>query len=126
MQTNILALPLAHLEIETGNNEDWIDTIAYVTPEDLQVDIRGINFEMEIRRRPEANEVILRATTDNQWLAIGAVPNIGHLIICVPEREMRGQFAGTYVGEIRANDNRFFRRCVTIDLTIVEGIAKTL
>lgn len=126
MATNILALPLAHLEIITSNSEDWIDTIAYITPEEEPVDLRGISFEMEIRRRPEANEVILRATTENRWLNIGAGSNYGHLIIYVPEKEMRGHFAGSYVGDIRAKDEQFYRRTVTIDLTIVEGITKTL
>lgn len=125
MQTNILALPLAHLTIETGNNEDWVDVVAYITPEDEPVDLRGIDFEMEIRRRPEANEVVLRATSENQWISIGAVPNYGHLIIYVPEKEMRSYFAGQYVGDIRAKDERFIRRIVTFDLAIVEGITKT-
>jgi hypothetical protein len=126
MRTNILSLPLAHLVIETGNNEDWIDVVAYVTPEEEPVDLRGIQFEMEIRRRPEAHEVILRATTENQWISIGAGRQNGHLIIYVPERQMRGYFAGQYVGDIRARDQRFVRRCLTIDLTIVEGITKPL
>ena len=30
LQTNILALPLAHLVIEVGNNEDWIDSLVYI------------------------------------------------------------------------------------------------
>lgn len=126
MSTNILSLPLAHLTIETGNNEDWIDVIAYVTPDDQAVDLRGISFEMEIRRRPEAHEVVLRAASDNGWISIGAVPNYGHLIISVPESEMRGHFAGQYVGDIRARNGRFVRRTVTIDLTIVEGVTKAL
>lgn len=125
-QTNILALPLAHLTIETGNNEDWVDVISYVTPDDQPVDLRGIDFEMEIRRRPEVSEVVLRATSANQWLSIGAVPRHNYLVIYVPESEMRGHFAGQYVGDIRAKDARFFRRIVTIDLAIVQGITKTL
>ena len=122
--TNILSLPLAHLTVETGNSEDWLDVVAYVTPDDKPVYIRGIAFEMELRRRPEAHEVLLLANSDNRRISIGAVPQYGHLIIYVPESEMRTYFAGQYVGDIRARDQRFIRRCITFDLTIIEGITK--
>jgi hypothetical protein len=124
IQTNILSLPLAHLTIETSNSEDWIDVIAYVDADDKPVDIRGISFEMEIRRRPEAHEVVLCGSSSNHRVSVGAVPQYGHLIIYVPESDMRGYFAGQYVGDIRARDTRFIRRCITFDLTVVEGITK--
>jgi hypothetical protein len=125
MQTNILSLPLAHLVIETTNSEDWIDVIRYETPDETPVDLRGISFDMEIRRIPGAHEVVLRASTDNRWIFIGAVPNYGNLIISVPESEMRGHFAGKYVGDIRARDDRYRKVCATIDLTILEGITRS-
>jgi hypothetical protein len=65
MPTNILALPLVQLEVETGNNEDWIDSILFlVAPDDPdnppptapQLDLRGIDFEMEIRREADDND----------------------------------------------------------------------
>src|SRR5262245_18793643 len=129
MATNILALPIAHLTIETGNNEDWIDAIQYLSPDDKPIDLRGINFEMEIRRRPFAHEVVLRASSDPSmdggWISIGTPPNFGHLIISVPEKIMRDYFAGEYVGDIRARADNFYRRLITMDLLIVEGITKS-
>jgi hypothetical protein len=124
--TNILSLPLAHMTVETGNNEDWIDVIQYITPDERPVDIRGIRFEMEIRRIPQAHEVVLRASTENRWLTIGAPPHTNCLMITVPEIEMRGRFAGQYIGDIRAKDTRNIRRIITMDLIIIEGITKTL
>ena len=51
MATNLLAMPLVQLVVETGNNEDWVDSLKYVVDEedpDVQLDIREINFFMEI------------------------------------------------------------------------------
>jgi hypothetical protein len=129
MATNILSLPLAHLTVVTGNNEDWIDTILYlVTNADgtpgPQLDLRGISFDMEIRSQPPAHEVILRATTDDGSLSVGAPPNVGYLIFYVPLAVMQYRAAGDYVGDIRARDGQFDRVALTLDLTILEGVTK--
>jgi hypothetical protein len=118
-------LPLARLSITAGKNEDWIDTILYVIEDTgAQLDLRGIEFEMEIRRRAEDNEVILSAATANKSIFIGAAPNFGYLVIYVARRVMQYLFAGQYVGDIRARDARFERVCLEIDLTIIEGVTK--
>ena len=135
MATNILALPLVQLEIETGNNEDWIDSILFlVAPDDPdnppptapQLDLRGIEFEMEIRREADDHEVILNAHTDQGTLAIGASPNFGYLLINVPLAEMQYKFPGGYVGDIRATADGHSR--VVVQLTqfnIIEGVTKS-
>ena len=130
-QTNILALPTVIMSIETGNNEDWIDTIKYlvddgsgITDQMPQLDLRGIDFEMEIRRRPENHEVVIRASTAEGTMAIGAAPNYGFLIIYVPLSTMQTQDAQSYVGDIRASDGNFSRVCAQIDLSIVLGITR--
>jgi len=132
--TNILALPLVAALIETGTNEDWIDSIKYtvdpgdgtVMPENWpQLDLRGINFEMEIRRHAEDHEVILTATTEAGTLAIGAPPNYGFLLINVPLHDIKQIFAGEYVGDIRASVGEVVRVAIQIDLTIIEGVTKS-
>jgi hypothetical protein len=123
--TNILAIPLGHAVIQTGTNEDWIDCIQYLVGEGgPQLDLRGIDFEMEIRRAPPDHEVILRASTDDGSLSVGASPNFGYLIFYVKEEVMEQRQADTYVGDVRASADGFQRVILTIDLTIIQGITR--
>ena len=127
LQTNILGLPLAHLVIEVGNNEDWIDSLVYIvsgTDPPEQLDLRGISFEMHIRRQPEVHEVVLAASTAERSLSIGSSPNVGYLLFFIREHVMRSLWAGRYVGDIRANDGIFDRVAFTVELTVIEGITR--
>ena len=132
--TNILALPLVHISVETGTNEDWIDSLKYTVdpangttnPDDWpQLDLRGISFEMEIRRVASDHEVILNANTADGTLAIGAPPNYGFLLINIPLHDMKHIFADSYVGDIRASVGSINRVASTVDLTILEGVTKS-
>jgi hypothetical protein len=129
MPTNVLALPLAHLVIEVSNNEDWIDTLVFVVsdsgPPLEQLDLRGISFQMHLRRRPEIHEIVLQASTLDRTLTIGSYPDVGYLIFYVPHETMKGLWAGQYVGDVRAFDASFERVCLTVDLTIIEGITRS-
>jgi hypothetical protein len=128
--TNLLALPLLNLVVQTGNSEDWIESIKYVVdtgdlPEDLpQVDLRGIEFEMEVRRTSKSHEVIVTATTDDGSIAIGEPPDFGYLIINVGFEHMRQLQAGKYTADIRGKDDRYTRIVIQIDLTIFDGITR--
>ena len=130
--SNLLAMPLVQATILTGTNEDWIDTIKYVpenglAPEDpnaLQMDLRGIEFEMEVRRAANANEVVLAGSTKDGSLSVGAPPNYGFLIFNVGIDAVKIVQPGNYVGEIVGRDERYSRRVVQFDLTVVEGVVK--
>jgi|SRR6187431_449103 hypothetical protein len=126
--TNLLAMPLAILKVETGTNEDWIDSLKYVvdTGEDdpPQLDLRGIAFEMEVRRRPEDHEVVISASTADGTLAIGDAPDFGFLLINIDKTVMEQQKANEYVADIVGIDVEFRRVVVQIDLTIFEGITR--
>jgi hypothetical protein len=127
--TNLLALPLLTLQVETGNSEDWIESVKYVVdtgdPDNLpQVDLRGIEFEMEVRRSAPSHEVVLNATTEDGSIAIGEPPDYGYLIINVGFDEMKVMQPGSYVADIRGKDNRYTRVCVQIELTIFGGITR--
>ena len=131
-QTNVLALPLVSMTVATGTNEDWIDTLKFVvndgSSEDFnqlpQLDLRGITFEMEIRRAAPDHEVILSASTKDGRLIIGAPPDFGFLIINVPLDQMQIKQPGAYVGDIVASDEINSRVCTQISLSIVEGITR--
>lgn len=127
--SNILAIPLSNMVVETGNNEDWIDSIKYEvdTGEDgelPQLDLRGIAFEMEIRRQATDHEVMLAASTKNNTLRIGVPPDFGFLLFHIPLADMRGFVAGPYVGDIIGRDEIYTRVIASIELTIVEGVTK--
>jgi hypothetical protein len=128
--TNILALPPASATITVSNNEDWIDSILYFVdtgigdPTANQLDLRGIRFEMEIRRAAEDTEVVLHASTDDSSLALGFPPDYGYLIINISHKAMAALQAGVYVGDIVASDAIYERRCLAIDLTVVQGITR--
>ena len=130
--TNILALPLVTATIITGNNEDWVDTIQYTVdngsgaPSSFpQLDLRGIDFLMEIRHQAADNEVVIQASTMDGTMAIGAPPNYGFLIIYVPLAEvMMYKEPGSYVGDIVAMDGNFTITAIQINLTIFEGVTR--
>jgi hypothetical protein len=129
--SNILAMPLVRLAIETGNNENWIDCVKFVVDDGIsaienmpQLDIRGITFDMEIRREAGDNEVILAASTASDTIKIGVPPDFGFLIISIPLEDMQHQRAGAYVGDIVGHDDFYTRTVATITLTIVEGITR--
>jgi hypothetical protein len=126
--SNLLAMPLVKLVIETGTNEDWIDSIKFVVdtgePVLPQLDIRGIIFEMEIRRAASDHEVVLSASTIDGTLTIGIPPDFGFLLFNIPLAQMQPQTAGVYVGDIVGRDDTYTRVIAQIDLTIVEGITK--
>lgn len=126
--TNVLALPLAHVVIEASNNEDWIDTLVFLvsdsgSPPD-QLDLRGITFTMHLRRRPEIHEIVLNASTLERTIFIGSPPDVGYLIVYLPEDTMRTLWPGQYVGDVVANDASFERVCLTLEVTIIEGITR--
>lgn len=136
--TNILAMPLVELSISTGTNEDWIDSIKYMVEDGSsplpQLDLRGITFEMEIRRAAPDHEVVINASTEDGSICIGQPPNFGFLIINVDLSEMKLQQPGKYVGDIIGYEmekdhagtilHHLQRVVAYISLTIVEGVTR--
>jgi hypothetical protein len=128
--SSLLTLPLVTIEIETGTNEDWLESIVYLVggndPATFpQTDLRGIQFDMEVRRQVEDNEVLIRASTeDDSGLSIGEAPNYGFLLIGISHDQMMVLNEGTYVADIIGSDLYNVRRCITITLDVVEGITR--
>jgi hypothetical protein len=124
--TNLLAMPLVQMSVLTGNNEDWIDSILYTVDviDAPQLDLRGIRFDMEVRRQAPANEVVIRASTENATLAVGEPPNWGYLLINVPHDKMKIQSVGSYVADVIGTDEQYQRVVIQMTLEIVEGITR--
>lgn len=129
--STILALPLAFVTIETSNNQDWIESFKYLVDDGTdnldgmpQLDLRGIQFEMEVRRSTDDNEVLIHATTENHQLTIGAFPNYGFLLFDVPVGEMLNILPDQYVADVVAKDGSFVRKIMDITLTIDDGVTK--
>jgi hypothetical protein len=130
--TNLLAMPLATLTIETGTNEDWLESMKYVVGDsatvdpDLlpQLDLTGIAFEMEVRHAVADNEVVLTGSTANGRLVIGTPPDYGFLMINIDHEDMLTKQPGKYVADIVGSDDHNVRRVATIDLTIVQGVTR--
>jgi hypothetical protein len=133
MSTNILALPLAQMAMTTGNNEDLVESVLFQVggtgsaplgiPAD-QLDLRGIEFNMYVRRSASDHEVLLTLSTDNRGLVIGAFPNIGFLLFYCPLEQVQYLSPGIYVADVVATDGEYERRTLMIDLTIVQGITR--
>jgi hypothetical protein len=129
--SNILALPLAFVSIETANNQDWIESFKYVVDDGSgivdgmpQLDLRGIAFEMELRRSRDDHEVLIHATTDNHQLAIGAFPNYGFLLLDVSVDEMKMITAGNYIADIVARNGEYQRKAMELTVVITEGVTR--
>jgi hypothetical protein len=131
--TNILALPLTQMSILTGNNEDMVESVLFqvggtgsptlgVAPE--QLDLRGIDFNMHVRRSATDHEVVMTASTDDHTLSVGAFPNYGFLLFAIPVDTMLLRAPGAYVADVVATADGSTRRCLVIDLSIVEGVTR--
>ena len=128
---NVLGLPLATVTIETSNNQDWIESFLFLVDNGSgntdtmdQYDLRGIRFEMEMRRAVGDHEVLIHATTENRWLAIGAFPNYGFLLFQIPVEEISKRVAGTYVADLVASEHGYVRKVMDLTVTITEGVVK--
>lgn len=129
--TNLLAMPLVAMQVVTGTNEDWIDAVKFVV-DDLsgdpdsypQLDLTGIRFTMEVRRRPPDIEVVLRASTDDGTLSVGEAPNFGFLIINIDHEQVEMVRAGTFAADIVGEDDVTKRRVITMNLEIVQGVTR--
>jgi hypothetical protein len=129
--TNLLALPLVSLAVETGNNEDWVDSLLFLVETDgvpieswPQLDLTGIIFEMEVRRSALDPEVIVAASTASGSLIIGTAPDYGYLLFNVSIDDMRRIRAGQYIADVIGRDDLNTRVVIRMDLAIVEGITK--
>ena len=125
IRTNVLSIPKVRVIVVTGTNEDWIESICYLLGDtEKQLDLRGIRFEMSVRRRAEDHEVILHATSKNRWLSVAPFPNTGFLLLNVPLAEMRTKLPGNYVADIVARNGVFNRRIIEMELQIVQGVTR--
>jgi hypothetical protein len=128
MTTNLLAMPLVNMQVITGTNEDWVDSIKFVVDDGSgdppQLDLTGIKFDMEVRRQPPDNEVVLRASTDDGTLAVGEAPNFGFLLINISHEQMKIIKPDSYTADIVGTDGDVIRRCIVIDLEIALGITR--
>ena len=127
--TNILALPLASMQIESGTDEDWVDSIVWLVNSTdpisgPQLDLRGIDFAMQVRRAPPEHEVIINASTVYGGLLFASPPDYGYLIIEIPKSIMTEVLPETYVGDIVAFDAFHTRVCVQFSLNVVQGITR--
>lgn len=124
-------MPLVSMDVVTGTNEDWIDSIKFVVDDGSgnvdtmpQLDLTGIEFTMEVRRQAPENEVILRGSTVDGGLAIGMPPDFGFLLINLDHEQMKVVRPGTYVADIVGKDEITIRRVVTMNLEVVYGITR--
>lgn len=127
--TNLLAMPMVGISVIAGNNEDWIDSLKFYVDDGTgaagdQLDLTGINFDMEIRRNVPDHEVVIRASTKDGTLRIGDPPNFGFLLIGIDHDQMKLQNIGTYVGDIVGSDALSVRRVISVSLEIVEGVTR--
>jgi hypothetical protein len=124
--SNLLAMPLAQMDVQTGTNEDWIEAIKYVVGVDTgpQLDLRGINFSMEVRRVASDHEVILQASTDDGKIAVAASPDYGFLLFFIPYQNMMAQLPGAYVADVVGTDDTHSRVVIRMDVTIIEGVTR--
>lgn len=126
--TNLLAMPFIAATFVVANNEDWVDSIVYLLnstdPAAPQLDIRGIDFSMEVRRDTHDHEVVIRASTDDETLVIGEPPNYGYILINIPHETMKNLAEADYVGDILGKDDFSTRRCISIILRVVEGVTR--
>lgn len=129
--TNLLAMPSVDITVITGNNEDWIDSVVFLVDDGSgnvagmsQLDLTGIQFDMELRANVPDNEVYIRASTTDNTLRIGDPPEFGYLIIGISHETMKMIPAGTFIGDIVGTDSMSVRRVIGIDLQVVEGVTR--
>jgi hypothetical protein len=72
MTTKLLWVPPVIMTMAVANNEVWLDGLEYQDEESGDpIDLTGIAFQMEMRIAPSAATVVLRATSDNNYIRVG-------------------------------------------------------
>jgi hypothetical protein len=131
--SNLLAMPLIDVGLSTFNNEDWVDSIQYCVtptdgstpdPSDPQLDLRGINFTMDLRVNATDNEVVFQLSSTAGTILIGLPPNWGFLIFYVPVAQMKYLASGTYVGDVVGTDPNYQRTVASMTITVNEGVTR--
>ena len=123
--TNILYLPVVELLIDTTNNSDWLDGIEYwddVPPAGNPIDLKGIEFALEMRTSPAVATVVLRATTGNGLLRVYA--NTWQLL--VPAPTMLLVPPGDYVFDLLGFADGYTRNLVQAQTTVLQGVTRSV
>lgn len=124
MPTSILDLPLAEVDQETGQFEDWLYTLTFLQADEVTpIDLTGLRFTFSVRHKNEDAAALLVGTTDNGRLVNGG--SNGQLSFAVPAESMQDVPAGTHVYDVRASGDGYMRRVVTGTLIVVQGIDRS-
>jgi len=121
MTTKLLWVPPVIMTMEVANNEVWLDGLEY-QDEDTgdPIDLTGIAFQMEMRIAPSAATVVLRATSDNNYIRVGG--NTWQLQ--VPADVMVTIPPAVYVYDILGLGDGLTRRLARGEVTVALGVTR--
>lgn len=122
--TNILFLPIVVLAIETQTNADWLDGLEYwddIPPVGNPIDLKGIQFEMEMRSSPPVATVVLRASTSNGLIRVYA--NTWQLLVPAPTMSLIPP--GDYVFDLLGRADGYTRNLVQAQVAVNLGVTRT-
>ena len=113
------------LNIALRTNEDWTDSLSFVTGEPATpLDLSGYAFEQHIRTSVASEWTVLTCSTGNGRLTISDPPSAGLLSFNVPASVMSSIRPGVYVHDITATVDGHTRVIASGRVTVIEGVTR--
>jgi hypothetical protein len=126
MPTQLGNLPLLQWDQETGNNEDWRNSIMFMMENDIDpFDLTGILFTCHVRQDPGL--LVVRLAFDSSLSPAGWLINglgDGTISMKVPASQMRRLDPDTYEYDVVGTADGITARVITGNLVVVQGLTK--
>jgi hypothetical protein len=129
----LLSLPVLRVTIETADNEDWLDSIGYVTPPTdplpgTPIPLDGISLRYTVRTSADDIGNLLYATTDNgliQILPADSVSTVNSVWMLAIYAGLFPGFLlpGSYVHEMQGVVGNNTRTIMTGTLVVDKGVS---
>lgn len=131
MATQILNLPLLQVPMVVGNNEDWLDSWAYLDANGNPISLAGLVLNFEVRPAASSNMAPVIASTA---AAVNGLPVNGTILVGgaggnvvalqVPRATMQGLAAGSYVHELQAQGDGVTRTIAEGTVAVNQGVVR--
>ncbi len=131
MATQILNLPLLQFSVLVGNNEDWLDTWAYVDASSNPISLAGltINFEVRLTASSANADVVASTAATVAGLPVNGAVIVGGVggnvaALQIPQTWMKRLVPGAYVFEMQAQGDGVTRTIASGTVAVAQGIVR--
>jgi hypothetical protein len=130
--TRILDLPLLTFSVELANNEDWIDSWAYIDVSSNPISLAGLTLTMMVRARAADQTVQVVASSasgpvnglpQNGSISSGGT-GLNVIALAIPRATVAKLAPGEYVFEVQASGDGVTRNIASGPVIVVSGVVR--